>query len=631
MGVFSDLKGRHAVPGTLQTGSLRLTWVRRRGRLPLALGIILLLLVYAYLRHESRWRHLDVPRPAEDWTPRGENASFWKNVPVHYPPASIRPLPTGPPVRFPRVQATKFPVEMQPEARARRQERQEAVKLLFAKHWRAYRKRTWDTGEPALGPGVLGYEWNGWAPTLLAALDTLWLMGMEAEFDEAVAAVETIDFTFINSVAEFTRLYGKAQVSIGYTTTRHLGGLLSAYDLSGDARLLRKAVELGEMLYKAFDTPSRFPIMWWYPYPAARGERQVELRSEAIGDLGSLTLEFTRLSMLTGDARWFDAMQRVMDVLAAQQDSGRVPGLWPAYGRLDKMVFDDGSYYPVPTMAAALAKTVALVGGRLPAYRAMYETGMDAAARSSLFAPMTPTNEDILIARGQIPRRFEAALRRFGPGMVVDTSSCSLGGSLALGGRLFSRERDQNAAKRLVDGCMWVCKAWGHGSIPFKSSMVPCPTTNRCPWSEETWKEAVVREARADLSLGDFHEAAPDAIIDAERLPKGFTPPTRGRYALGPEAIESVFVLYRITGRPELLESAWDMFTAITRTWGALNNTSLEPDSTRRTPQAADLLAPSWMGATLKYFYLIFGDPALASLDDFVFNAEAHLLRRLVR
>ena len=31
-----------------------------------------------------------------------------------------------------------------------------------------------------------------------------------------------------------------------------------------------------------------------------------------------------------------------------------------------------------------------------------------------------------------------------------------------------------------------------------------------------------------------------------------------------------------------------------------------------------------WMGETLKYFYLIFSDPSLISLDDFVFNTEAH-------
>lgn len=43
------------------------------------------------------------------------------------------------------------------------------------------------------------------------------------------------------------------------TTIRHLGGLLSAYDLSNEHALLRKAKELGDMLYMAFDTPNGIP------------------------------------------------------------------------------------------------------------------------------------------------------------------------------------------------------------------------------------------------------------------------------------------------------------------------------------------------------------------------------------
>ena len=35
-----------------------------------------------------------------------------------------------------------------------------------------------------------------------------------------------------------------------------------------------------------------------------------------------------------------------------------------------------------------------------------------------------------------------------------------------------------------------------------------------------------------------------------------------------------------------------------------------------------------WMAETLKYFYLIFSEPDVVSLDAYVFNTEAHLLRR---
>lgn len=37
-----------------------------------------------------------------------------------------------------------------------------------------------------------------------------------------------------------------------------------------------------------------------------------------------------------------------------------------------------------------------------------------------------------------------------------------------------------------------------------------------------------------------------------------------------------------------------------------------------------------WIAETLKYFYLIFSGPELISLDDYVFNTEAHPLKRPV-
>jgi len=35
-----------------------------------------------------------------------------------------------------------------------------------------------------------------------------------------------------------------------------------------------------------------------------------------------------------------------------------------------------------------------------------------------------------------------------------------------------------------------------------------------------------------------------------------------------------------------------------------------------------------WLAETLKYLYLIFDDPERLSLDEWVFNTEAHPLRR---
>lgn len=44
--------------------------------------------------------------------------------------------------------------------------------------------------------------------------------------------------------------------------------------------------------------------------------------------------------------------------------------------------------------------------------------------------------------------------------------------------------------------------------------------------------------------------------------------------------------------------------------------------------QKLDQCESFWMAETLKYFYLIFSEPDVLSLDHWVFNTEAHPLRR---
>jgi mannosyl-oligosaccharide alpha-1,2-mannosidase len=81
-------------------------------------------------------------------------------------------------------------------------------------------------------------------------------MDMRKEFAIAVAALNKIEFTTpsIDTLNVFE------------TTIRYLGGLLAAHDLCGGKYpiLMEKALELGEMLYVAFDTPNRLPVARWY-------------------------------------------------------------------------------------------------------------------------------------------------------------------------------------------------------------------------------------------------------------------------------------------------------------------------------------------------------------------------------
>lgn len=85
-----------------------------------------------------------------------------------------------------------------------------------------------------------------------------------------------------------------------------------------------------------------------------------------------------------------------------------------------------------------------------------------------------------------------------------------------------------------------------------------------------------------------------------------------------PEAIESIFILYRTTGDAVLLEKAWSMFQAIEKhTRTDIAHAALT-DVTLAEPPKADKMESFWTAETLKYFFLIFSEPDFISLDDYV-------------
>ncbi|KAK1988566.1 family 47 glycosyl hydrolase [Colletotrichum cereale] len=543
-----------------------------------------------------------------------DKSYFWRTVKTNHPAPHLQQLPVAPSVRFPQVQA-HFPPETSVRRRVR-EERQQAVKQAFSKAWASYREHAWLADELTPVSGSRRNTFGGWAATLVDSLDTLWIMGMKDEFSDAVAAAATIDFTRTDL----------DEINVFETNIRYLGGFLSAFDLSGDVRLLRKAAEVGEMLYKAFDTPNRMPITRWRVGDAAKGEPQKVGNGELVAEIGSLSMEFTRLSILTGDPKWWDATQRIMEIFGAQQNKTNLPGLWPLVVNPEKEVFYEGDDFTLGAMADSLyeylPKMSALVGGRSPMYKAMYETAIAPAIEHNLFRPMTPGNDDILIAGQAHSRKSGIELEPQGQHLV-----CFMGGLMALGGKLFNHPDQLALARKLVDGCIYTYRVFPHGIMPETFYMVPCPTKEECKWDERLWKEHVLQ--RAQKNSDDDKEASADEVIRQERLVKGFSAVPDRRYILRPEAIESVFVMYRATADEALLEAAWDMWTAIDNATATdLANTAVWDVTAEGRPPTADSMESFWMGETLKYFYLIFSEPGLVSLDEFVFNTEAHPFRR---
>ena len=188
------------------------------------------------------------------WLPPPLKASpfQWKDLPQRYAVTSMMALPTGRPAEIPKIQYEIWQKETA-EAKAKRTSRQNAVKKVFAHAWDGYKTYAWLKDEVAPIAGESRSAFGGWAATLVDSLDTLHIMGFKREFTRAVNALGKIDFT--RSTED--------EINVFETTIRYLGGFLAAYDLSGNKLLLSKAIEMGDMLYAAFDTPNRMPITRW--------------------------------------------------------------------------------------------------------------------------------------------------------------------------------------------------------------------------------------------------------------------------------------------------------------------------------------------------------------------------------
>ena len=188
------------------------------------------------------------PRPVS-----GDGKVHWSKLPDRNPVTSFIPLPTGKAVKIPAVQTT--PPKETAKEKEERLRRRDIVKESFTHSWKGYKEHAWLRDEVTPMTGKYKDTFGGWAATLVDALDTLWIMGLKEDFELAVEAARTIDFSTTET----------KDINVFETTIRYMGGFLAAYDISGGKYpvLLEKAIEVGELLMGCFDTPNRMPISRW--------------------------------------------------------------------------------------------------------------------------------------------------------------------------------------------------------------------------------------------------------------------------------------------------------------------------------------------------------------------------------
>jgi mannosyl-oligosaccharide alpha-1,2-mannosidase len=183
------------------------------------------------------------------------------------------------------------------------------VRAEFLRAYRAYRRLAAEHDElrPVSGTGS-----DFFAPghpvglTTIESLDTLYLMELDDELSEGVA--------FVANELSFDI---DAPVQVFEAVIRLVGGLLSGYHATQDARVLSKARDLADRLMPAFDTsPTGMP----YRYVNLRSA-EVSERTNLLAEIGTCIAEFGDLSRLTGDERYVRAARRAQQAVVERRSS----------------------------------------------------------------------------------------------------------------------------------------------------------------------------------------------------------------------------------------------------------------------------------------------------------------------
>ncbi|KAL1867114.1 hypothetical protein Daus18300_006513 [Diaporthe australafricana] len=540
------------------------------------------------------------------------DAKSWRKLPDRFPVTEkLRALPA---VSVGRSNIPKIQAPTPPEsetAREQRLQRQKAVKDSFLHSWHGYKTYAWMSDEVTPLGGKPKNPFGGWAATLVDALDTLWIMGLTDEFEAAVKAAETIDFSKTQS----------ALVNVFETTIRYLGGFLAAYELSEKKYegLLRKAVEVGELLIYMTGSPQSHP------------------RSVLVSELGSLSLEFTKLSQLTGDMKYYDAIQRISDAFEKGQDTTKLPGMWPVEVDSSGPSFTNDNAFTLGGMSDSLyeyfPKQYLILGGVPEQPKKMYEKFIGVAKKHLMRRASNPEDLPIMISADVRVKSVDGAMTS------VNTPkgqhlTCFAGGMVGIASRIFDRPSEMRLAVELTDGCVWAYGATPTGIMPEIFGFIPCgdfedsQTGSECKYSDLKWRTAVRDQYLGSKSGKDPQGRDVDNMIDSRKLPPGFVGFHDKKYILRPEAIESVFIMYRLTGDSAWMDKAWAMFSNIERlTKSKIGAASLR-DVSLEEPGQVDSMESFWLAETLKYFFLVFSDFDTVDLDSWVLNTEAHPLHR---
>ncbi|MGK3734611.1 MAG: hypothetical protein ACI90V_001448 [Bacillariaceae sp.] len=255
-------------------------------------------------------------------------------------------------------------------------------------------------------------NWGGIGTTLVDSLDTLWLMDMKDEFYRARDWCKTsLDHNIHKKVSVFE------------TTIRSLGGLLSAYDWSGDQVFLDQANDLGGRLFKAFDTESGIP-RGQVNLASGQSDNIAWTGSSAIlSEFGTMQIEYRVLARLNGRKDYKDKVEKVYEIM---DEMNPEHGLYPYFIRNtgDKPEFANQkiTFGAMSDSFYEYMLKIWIQGGKTePLYRKMYDKSIQG-MHDELLSVSTPSGLVFIADKNSGNMDYK-----------MDHLVCFMGGLLALG------------------------------------------------------------------------------------------------------------------------------------------------------------------------------------------------------
>lgn len=445
-------------------------------------------------------------------------------------------------------------------------ERQKAVYDAFKHAWKGYRQYAWGHDNLKSVSGTF-HDWFGLGLTIVDSLDTIYMMGLKEEFEEAK-----------EWVAHSLRLNADRDVNLFEVTIRALGGLLSAYHLSAERVFLEKAVELGDRLLPCFESESGVPYSD-VNLGSLKPHSPKWSPDSSTSEVTTIQLEFRDLSRVTGDPKYEQAVSRVSEhIHRLPKTDGLVPifinantGQFRTYSTITFGARGD-SYYEY------LLKQWIQTGQNVDYFRDDYLEAMEGMEKH--LARRTPRQKLLFIGE------LMTGGKDFKPKM--DHLTCYLPGTMALGVHFGLPQKHMDFASELLYTCY--------------RTYIDQPTG-----------------LAAEITYFNLQDTGKDDTFvktnDAHNL-------------LRPETIESLYYMYQLTGNTTYQNWGWEIFLALEKyTKTSIGYTSIGNVKSPQNTRPKDMMESFFLGETLKYLYLLFSDDRyLISLDQFVFNSEAHPL-----